>query len=83
MTNLKIGQNGYGHRPAEGDINNFHYWYDKNGNATGSQAKELWAEYFSYCMTGDEEALDSLREHFPAACKVLDAIAEKMGEKVK
>ena len=83
MTNLKIGQNGYGHRPADGDINNFHYWYDKNGNATGSQAKELWAEYFSYCMTGDEEALDSLREHFPAACKVLDAIAEKMGEKVK
>lgn len=79
VTNLKIGKNGYGHRPEDGDIDNYHYWYDSNGNATGAQSRELWAEYFSYCMTGDEEALNSLREHFPEASKILDAIAKQMG----
>lgn len=54
------------------------YWYDRKGNPTGSQAKELWAEYYSYCMTGNEEALDNLREHFPNAAKFLDEMAESM-----
>lgn len=82
VTNLKIGRIGYGHRPGDGDVSNYHYWYDGDGNTTGMQARELWAEYFSYCMTGNEEALASLREHFPAACKVLDAIAEQMREQI-
>lgn len=54
------------------------YWYDRKGNPTGSQAKELWAEYYSYCMTGNEEALENLREHFPNAAKFLDEMAESM-----
>lgn len=54
------------------------YWYDENGNATGTQAKELWAEYYSYCMTGNEEALENLREHFPNAAEFLDEMAESM-----
>lgn len=54
------------------------YWYDSKGNPTGSQAKELWAEYYSYCMTGNEEALENLREHFPNAAKFLDEMAESM-----
>ncbi len=54
------------------------YWYDENGNATGAQAKELWAEYYSYCMTGNEEALENLREHFPNAAEFLDEMAESM-----
>ena len=81
-TNLKIGRTGYGHRPSDGNVSTYHYWYDSNGEPTGAQSKELWAEYFSYCMTGDEEALASLRDHFPAACKILDAIAEKMRENI-
>lgn len=54
------------------------YWYDRKGNPTGSQAKELWAEYYSYCMTGNEEALENLREHFPNAAEFLDEMAESM-----
>lgn len=54
------------------------YWYDENGNATGAQVKELWAEYYSYCMTGNEEALENLREHFPNAAEFLDEMAESM-----
>lgn len=57
------------------------YWYDSSGNPTGSQAKELWAEYYSYCMTGNEEALENLREHFPNAAKFLDEMAESMASK--
>jgi len=79
--NLEIGKNGYGHRPnaAKGEtIEDYTYWYDKSGKQTYAQSRELWAEYFSYCMTGNEEALESLREHFPEASKVLDSIAEKI-----
>ena len=54
------------------------YWYDRKGNPTGSQATELWAEYYSYCMTDNEEALENLREHFPNAAKFLDEMAESM-----
>ena len=57
------------------------YWYDENGNATGAQAVELWAEYYSYCMTGNEEAMENLREHFPNAAKFLDKMAESMASK--
>ena len=57
------------------------YWYDRKGNPTGSQATELWAEYYSYCMTDNEEALENLREHFPNAAKFLDEMAESMASK--
>ena len=62
----------YGH-------NGEYYWYDRNGNATRAQSRELWAEYYSYCMTGNEEAMENLREHFPNAAKFLDEMAESMG----
>lgn len=82
VTNLKIDA-GYGHRPGDNQtIDEYTYWYDSDGNATGSQSKELWAEYFSYCMTGDEEALESLRKYFPEASKILDQMAEQLGKYV-
>lgn len=54
------------------------YWYDSDGNATYKQSRELWAEYYSYCMTGNEEAMENLREHFPNASKFLDEMAASM-----
>lgn len=54
------------------------YWYNANGTATCAQSKELWAEYYSYCITGNEEALDRLREHFPGAADFLDEMAASM-----
>lgn len=56
------------------------YWYDGIGNATYAQSKELWAEYYSYRVTGNEEALRNLRKHFPHAGAFLDRMAESMGE---
>ncbi|MCI5874038.1 MAG: hypothetical protein MR012_10250 [Roseburia sp.] len=93
VTNLEIGKNsGYGHRPhREKDdtdetyqekIDNYTYWYHKDGNATGAQSKELFAEYFSYYMTGDEEAIESMRAHLPVACDVLDEMLEAMAQEL-
>ncbi|MCC8029212.1 MAG: hypothetical protein LIO75_05385 [Lachnospiraceae bacterium] len=54
------------------------YWYSANKTATGAQSKELWAEYYSYCITGNEEALARLRDHFPTAAEFLDEMAASM-----
>lgn len=54
------------------------YWYDSKGKATFAQSKELWAEYYSYQATGNNEAMEKLREHFPLAGEFLDEMAEKM-----
>lgn len=88
VTNLEIGRvpGGYGHRPGMKDesgdwlsdeeyqeaVDAYRYWYDEEGNATFAQSKELVAEYFSYHMTGNVAALESLEEHFPQAIQVLD-----------
>jgi len=55
-------RNGYGHDKD--------YWNDPN-----SAGSELWAEYFSYNMAGDEENLNNLNNYFPEASKVLEQYA--------
>ena len=59
--------NGFGH-PQD-------YWKGDETNA----GKELWAEYFSYHMAGDEESLYNLLRFFPEASKVLDQYAQSLG----
>lgn len=61
------GRHGYTHEDS--------YWNDQNYNSL-----ELWAEYFSYNMAGDTEALNNLREYFPEASKVLDEYARSLAE---
>lgn len=89
VTNLVIDV-GYGHRPVrekgetdeeyQKKIDHYRYWYDIFGNATYSQSKELFAEYFSYYMTGNEAAIESMRNHFPAASEVMDEMVAAMAE---
>ena len=55
------------------------YWY-KNGEATYAQSRELWAEYYSYCSTGNEASMESLTEKFPNAKKFMDEMAGAMVE---
>jgi hypothetical protein len=94
VTNLVIDV-GYSHRPTldEGEkktdesyqkkIEKYRYWYNVRGNATGAQSKELFAEYFSYYMTGNEEAIESMREHFPQASIVLDEMIDEMSKEIE
>lgn len=53
------------------------YW-KSNGQYTMSQSKELWAEYYSYCATGNESSLESLTKYFPNARRFLDEMALSM-----
>ncbi len=58
-----LRDNGYGHDNK--------YW-NQNGNRP---AMELWAEYFSYNMSGSEENLDMLLKYYPEASKVMEQYA--------
>jgi hypothetical protein len=64
-------------------IEKYRYWYDARGNATGAQSKELFAEYFSYYMTGNEDAIESMRKHFPQASIVLDEMIDEMNKEIE
>ena len=68
-SNIIVGS--YGHW-------NDNYWYDESGNPTNAQCRELWAEYYSYCMTGNTVAMANLKEHFPNASAFLDEMAASM-----
>lgn len=81
ITNLNIDARGggLGHR-NKNDEGNYTYWYNEDGQPTYNQCSELWAEYFSHNMAGDEEALAMLREYYPNTSKALDAMTEDMAE---
>jgi len=64
------GGQRYGYTHGDG------YWNDQNNTN-----RELWAEYFSYNMAGDTEALNNLREYFPEASKMLDAYARSLTDR--
>lgn len=64
----KSGRHGYTHDDD--------YW--KNQSQTNH---ELWAEYFSYNMAGNTEALNNLREYFPEAAKAMDAYAQSLADR--
>lgn len=70
--NIIIGS--YGHTQGP-------YWYIL-GQPTYFQPMELWAEYFSYGMTNNQAAMQSLRERFPEAIQFLDEIAASMAEEL-
>lgn len=77
--NLIIGD--YGHRPDESEgetYDTYDYWYDTSGNATYAQSRELWAEYYSYCATGDIDNLEALSKYFPKSKAFLDEMSESM-----
>ena len=63
--NVLRTSNGYGHKTS--------YWNDPT-----MAGKELWAEYFSYNMSGSKENLEHLREYFPEAANVLEKYAYSM-----
>lgn len=66
--NIIVGD--YGHWDSS-------YWY-VDGQPTGNQPVELWAEFYSYKMTGNQEALNNMKARFPTAYKVLEEMAASM-----
>ena len=68
--NIIYSTDNYGHTKQN-------YWY-KNGMATGNQSAELWAEYYSYSITGKEDALNSLEDNYTEAGAFLNDLATAM-----
>jgi hypothetical protein len=44
----------------------------------GTQAAELWAEFFAAQMTCNEAALANIKEHFPTAYEAMEQMAQDM-----
>lgn len=76
VTNLIIDSDEtYGHRPNDNNTDMYRYWYDMRRRETDNQSRELWAEYFAACMTGDKASLQSIKTNFPEASKILEEMA--------
>ena len=67
---------------GEADINA--YWYSYNdseyGEHTDNQVKEMWAHYFSFGITGSDEAMTSMRNSFKETMQRYDEMASVMSE---
>jgi hypothetical protein len=79
----------YGHRKDPED-SSYDYWYKPNPlggisqigkqYSTGNQESEMWAEFYAAKMTRDEEALESIRKHFPQAYEAMEQMAADMAK---
>ena len=77
VTNNKIiGNMGHPVKKLSPDGTAFYYWYDEDGNPTGNQVNEAWAEYFSAIITGDEYNIQNNEFYFPTAAEELDELED-------
>lgn len=85
FTNNTIGGYSYGHTQNKKDIGvaEYYYWYNQEGEATGRQADEFFAEYFSYQMTGNTEAIKNTEEFFVRGSKYVKKYFEGQPEVLK
>lgn len=68
----------YGHKKSPYvNGSDYHFWYS-GGKPTNKQTSELWAEFFAAKMTHDEDALVSIKEHFPNAYDAMENMAQEM-----
>ena len=85
MTNNNVRGAGYYHG-VDGKLYQFWrrwYWFLPSGIETGAQSRELFAEYFSYCMTRNTPAQASVRANFPRAALMLDALLAEMARRAR
>ena len=60
--------------------NNQSYWYNSNGSPNGNLQRETYAHYFSFAVTGNEEALDLMSVYLPETIPMLDDMSNEMLE---
>jgi len=70
--NLLTNKSGYKHTDE--------YWQEANNPNNDVQGKELWAEYYSYVMTGDSNKINITKEYFPTATVLLEGYIDEIGE---
>lgn len=79
MTNNTITSGG-GHRK---DYAGDYYWFDPNGNRTGLECAEAWAEYYSAMMTDDADSKETHREYFHDAAKYMSETAKNVAQEYR
>lgn len=67
--NVIVGGRGHWNKEDDGPYKGeYIYWYNpETGERTGNHETELWAHYFSFEMTGDQEAMAAMNQYFPNA----------------
>ncbi len=81
--NLIVGDRGHWGQDRQG---RYTYWYVPNTNppeTTHNQEVEMWAHYFSYTMTGNTEAINSMNAYLPATMKQYDQMIKDMRAQVE
>ena len=81
ITNNTITDN-YGHYPDNlGDP--YNYWYDDNGNATGAQNREFFADNFAVNVTGYQAPSESALKYFPTATVSMEELIGNAAGKIR
>lgn len=85
--NVIAGTRGHWGRDEEdldgdGNIEEFTYWYDIESpyEPTGKQEIEMWAHYFSFGITGNNEAMNDMQTYLPDTMERYDDMAKDMLE---
>ena len=65
---------------GDGNIDEYTYWYDIESpyERKGTQEMEMWAHYFSFGITGNDEALGDMRIYLDNSMKRYDEMAQSM-----
>ncbi len=79
MTNNTLSSCG-GHRK---DYAGEHYWFDTDGNRTGNECSEAWAEYYSSMMTGDVDSQSDNTAYLPNASDYMSLIAQGAAQRYR
>lgn len=81
--NLIVGNRGHWSQDSQG---RYTYWYIPDTNppeTTHNQEVEMWAHYFSYTMTGNTEAINSMNVYLPATMEQYDQMLKDMQAQVE
>ena len=62
------------------DSGEYTYWFDSNGNPTQNQSSEMFAHYYSYGITGNDEAMDDMRDYLPNTMTQYDEMIDAMDQ---
>jgi len=79
MTNNTISSNG-GHRK---DYAGDYYWFNPNGQRTGAERSEAWAEYYSSMMTGDATSQAANTRYMKESTECMAKIAENAAKNLR
>lgn len=83
--NVIVGDRGHWDKMDDGPYKGeYTYWYNPETNdRTGQHEKELWAHYFCFQITGDQEAIFTMNQYFPNAINQYNDMATDMTEHYK